>query len=355
MDDSQCEDSGTLRAYALGQLTEEQSDAVAAHVAACSACEETLAGFDDTADLLVDAVREIGDHAAAADADDQELQDALGRIIDPLRQDSIDDSQPDHTAERIGDYELLEPLGHGGMGTVYRALHRRLDRIVAVKLLPSRRLRAPQAIRRFRREMKAIGRLNHPSIVRATDAGEVDGTHFLAMDFVDGIDLSQLVRLIGPLRMEDACEIIRQAAVALQYAHEQGMIHRDVKPGNLMLELSVTGSTAESQVHVKVMDLGLALFGAASEIIDELTTVGQLMGTLDYMAPEQADSSHSVDATADVYSLGATLFKLLAGNAPYETQEYRTPLKKMKALSLVDCSVCCRSLRWVAGSAGEPC
>ena len=151
------------------------------------------------------------------------------------------------------------------------------------------------------------------------------------MDFVDGIDLSQLVKLHGPIDVASACEIIRQAALGLQYAHEQGLIHRDVKPSNLMLTM-----TQPNVASVKLLDLGLALFGAASEAVDELTTVGQLMGTLDYMAPEQADNSHDVDARADVYSLGATLFKLLTGTAPYETSERLSPLRKMKALATVD-------------------
>jgi len=328
-----CHSPETLKAYALGRLPDEEAEALADHVADCPVCEETLAGFDDTADSFVGAVREAGDGTEDAAAASDRLDTALRQIANPYDHDSETTSP---VAERIRDYELLEPLWRGGMGTVYRALHRSLDRIVAVKLLPGRRLRAPQAVERFRREMKAIGRLNHPSIVRATDAGEVDGTHYLAMDYVDGIDLSRLVKYIGPLPVADACEIIRQAALALQYAHDQGLIHRDVKPGNLMLEAGAPSHGQSPAVTVKVMDLGLALFGAASEAIDELTTVGQLMGTLDYMAPEQADSSHTVDATADVYSLGATLFKLLTGQAPYETCEYRTPLKKMKALSLVD-------------------
>lgn len=333
MESQDCQSPETLKAYALGRLPDEEAEALADHLADCPVCEETLAGFDDTADSFVGAVRDAGDGTEDAAAASDRLDTALRQIANPYDHDSKPTSP---VAECIRDYELLEPLGRGGMGTVYRALHRSLDRIVAVKLLPGRRLRAPQAVERFRREMKAIGRLNHPSIVRATDAGEVDGTHYLAMDYVDGIDLSRLVKYIGPLPVADACEIIRQAALALQYAHEQGLIHRDVKPGNLMLEAGAPSHGQSPAVTVKVMDLGLALFGAASEAIDELTTVGQLMGTLDYMAPEQADSSHTVDATADVYSLGATLFKLLTGQAPYETDEYRTPLKKMKALSLVD-------------------
>lgn len=334
MQSKHCQQAETLKAWSLGQLPDDESERLSQHIANCPLCEETLAGFDDTADSFVQSVREAGEEGDGTPGPSKDLAEALEQVINPYGDDAAESTSG--VLERIRDYELLEPLGHGGMGTVYRARHQSLDRIVAVKLLPGRRLRAPQAVERFRREMKAIGRLNHPSIVRATDAGDVDGTHYLAMDYVHGIDLARLVRLTGPLPVPEACEVIRQAAVALQYAHEQGLIHRDVKPGNLMLEFTASGQPEATGVAVKVMDLGLALFGAASEMIDELTTVGQLMGTLDYMAPEQADSSHTVDATADVYSLGATLFKLLSGHAPYETDEYRTPLKKMKALSLVD-------------------
>ena len=333
-----CIDQQDLKAFALGHLDEDRSEAIAAHLSACARCEETMAGFDDTDDSMLAAVREAaGEPAALATAIPAEA--VLQQIANPWS-GAGNAEKPASTGEWIRDYELLEPLGHGGMGTVYKAVHARLQRPVAIKLLPSRRLRDPDAVARFEREMKAIGRLDHPAIVRATDAGDADGTHFLVMDYVDGIDLSQLIKLTGPIDVASACEVIRQAAIGLQYAHEQGLIHRDVKPSNLMMEVSLKdgqgSSTRDKTATVKLLDLGLALFGAASEAVDELTTVGQLMGTLDYMAPEQADDSHDVDARADVYSLGATMFKLLTGTAPYETSERRTPLQKMKALATID-------------------
>ena len=336
----QCFSTDELRAFAFGRLPDVDSEHVAAHLADCASCEETLAAFDDTADSLIENFRR------AALADDSAgggspavLNKAISEIIQPGR--SIRQAPDDSVCDVVRDYELLEQLGSGGMGTVYRAVHTRLKRVVALKLLPGRRLRNQSAVERFEREMEAIGRLDHPAIVRATDAGEVDGTYFLAMDYVDGIDLSQLIKLSGPLPTASACEIIRQISIGLQYAHEQGLIHRDVKPGNIMLEAPGTtgaddGQFASVEPRVKLLDLGLALFGAASEAVDELTTVGQLMGTLDYMAPEQADNSHDVSFAADVYSLGATLFKLLTGKAPYETDDCRTPLRKMKALATVD-------------------
>jgi serine/threonine protein kinase/HEAT repeat protein len=232
-------------------------------------------------------------------------------------------NEPRQQGAWLRDYRLLEPIGRGGMGTVYKALHTRLDMPVAIKLLPDRRLRDPDAVNRFQREIRAIGQLDHPAIVRATDAGQVGETHFLAMELVDGIDLGQLVRACGKLATADACEIVRQAALGMQYAHEHGIVHRDIKPSNLML--TSTG-------HVKILDMGLALLSGL-EGVDELTTVGQLMGTLDYMAPEQCDDSHEVDHHADIYGLGGTLYKLLSGDSPYAGPRSRSPLQKLKALA----------------------
>lgn len=332
-----CPDREDLRSFHLGMLDERRELEVFDHLNDCQSCEDTVATLEGTADSLVVAVRgsvSSGEDASGSghEEDRPALQQALAEIeelIDsPPAADSSQQTAPPVTvSERIRDYELLGTLGEGGMGTVYRARHTRLDRQVALKLLPARRLRDNAAIARFEREMKAIGRLDHPAIVRATDAGDVDGTHFLAMDYVEGIDLSKLVRLVGPLDVASACEIVRQAAIGLDYAHRQELIHRDVKPSNLMLTL---------RGEVRILDLGLALFGAASEALDELTTVGQLMGTLDYMAPEQGDNSHDVDARSDVYSLGATLFKLLTATAPYDSPGTRTPLAKMKALATID-------------------
>lgn len=338
-----CIDRQDLKKYALGYLDDDRSGIIAAHLSECPQCEETMAGFDDTGDSLLKGVREA---AVSADLDsanspaDASPADAVLQQIRNPWEASRDNEKARPPGEWIRDYELLEQLGQGGMGTVYKAVHARLQRTVAIKLLPSRRLRDPDAVGRFEREMRAIGRLDHPAIVRATDAGDADGTHFLVMDFVEGIDLSRLMKLSGPMDVASACEVVRQVAIALQYAHDQGLIHRDVKPSNLMVEISQRdghgNSSAGKIAVVKLLDLGLALFGAASEAVDELTTVGQLMGTLDYMAPEQADNSHDVDARADVYSLGATMFKLLTGTAPYETSERRTPLQKMKALATID-------------------
>ncbi len=229
----------------------------------------------------------------------------------------------------IGPYKLLAKLGQGGMGTVYKALHTRLEKVVALKVLPADRLRDPDAVARFEREMKAVGKLDHPHIVRALDAGDADGRHFLVMEYVEGIDLGALIKHNGPLGVADACELIRQAALGLQAAHSRGMVHRDIKPRNVMLAAQEFGPPV-----VKVLDLGLARLSVsrASEAND-LTETGHIMGTVDYMAPEQAGDAHSVDIRADVYSLGATLYTLLTGGSVFEGRPYKTFMQKLSALA----------------------
>ena len=220
----------------------------------------------------------------------------------------------------LGRHRVTERIGSGGMGEVYLAEDTKLSRVVALKVLPEGWLNDTHATSRFEREMEIVGRLDHANIVRAMDAREVDGTQFLVMEFVEGMDLAELIRLGGPLPVADACELIRQAAVGLQCAHEHGLVHRDIKPSNLIL--SATG-------QVKVLDLGLARFQLVELQGKELTGIGQVMGTPDYISPEQAEETRSVDVRTDIYSLGCTLYKLLCGRAPFETPEYESPLKKV--------------------------
>jgi serine/threonine protein kinase len=205
----------------------------------------------------------------------------------------------------LGQYVLLERFPVGGMGQVYKARHRVLQRIDAVKTIRPDRLSVPTMVERFRREARAAAQLRHRNIVLIYDADEVAGTHFLAMEFIDGIDLDRLVKERGKLPPAEACEYICQAAEGLQHAHENGLVHRDVKPHNLLV-------TAEGLV--KITDFGLARF--AREIGD-LTEVHSAMGTADYMAAEQANDARTADIRADIYSLGCTLYHLLAGCPPF--------------------------------------
>ena len=207
---------------------------------------------------------------------------------------------------------LLERIGHGGMGEVYKARDDRMGRVVAVKVLSHGTIISDETVARFRREVRAAAQLSHPNIVTAYDADEADGIHFLVMEYVDGTDLASMVKEHGPLPVAQAVDYVLQAAAALQYAHDKGIIHRDVKPGNLLVDRKNT---------VKVLDMGLARFdpqtAATASLADGLTVAGQIMGSLDYLAPEQAVDPNTADRRADVYSLGCTLFYLLTGKPIY--------------------------------------
>jgi serine/threonine protein kinase len=208
------------------------------------------------------------------------------------------------------------------MGVVYRARHVLLEKLVALKVLSADVAGRPDAAARFRREVKAAGRVEHPNVVRASDAGEAGGTLFLVMELLDGADLARLTGERGPWPVAEACAAARQAALGLQHAFEQGLVHRDVKPSNLFLTTAGV---------VKVLDLGLARLYAEEGGDGSLTGAGHLMGTADFMAPEQLLDSHSADIRADLYSLGCTLYHLLAGDPPFGDEAYPTTARKREA------------------------
>ncbi len=349
MADIICPGREILHQYSLGLLSGEQRDNLESHLDACPECQATIVTLDDGGDTLVGHLRlPVSGESVLAEP---QLQDALAAALAmPGKMHAAGETPgaagqiaPDVPAT-LGEYQVLEELGHGGMGRVYKALQTKLDRVVAVKVLPRGRLRDQKAIVRFEREMKAIGRLAHPNIVQAYDAREIQQMPVLVMEFVDGLDLSELVRRVGPLPMADACELVRQTALALQYAHEHGLVHRDIKPSNIMLARSG---------EVKLLDLGLARFYAESTagisegatgvspvpsadagetpLLPDMTGTDQLMGTADYMAPEQASDSRRVDIRADLYSLGCTLYKLLSGRAPFSGPGHHTTLEKLNA------------------------
>ncbi len=221
--------------------------------------------------------------------------------------------QGNHELLVLGGYRLRKRLGEGAMGQVFEASSLRMDRVVAVKTIHKEHLNSGKAFDRFRREMQTAAQLHHANIVLVRDADEVNGRPYLVMDCIDGKDLSRLVKEKGPLSPHDAAEYARQAALGLQHAYERGVIHRDIKPGNLLL--SFPGN--DKSPLVKILDFGLARFESEHVHAARLTQIGNIVGTIDYIAPEQAQDAINADTRADIYGLGCTLYYLLTGKPPF--------------------------------------
>jgi len=222
----------------------------------------------------------------------------------------------------LGPYRLLDRIGEGGMGQVYKARHERMGRIVALKVIRKDKLGNAETIRRFFQEVQAAAQLSHPNIVIAYDAGNIGPVHYLSMEYVDGTDLAKLVKDNGPLSVGQACDFIRQAALGLQHAFDRGLIHRDIKPHNLLVTRNKeagAGSKGDSngQPAVKILDMGLARWHDQGKERG-LTHSGAVMGTPDYLAPEQALDARTADIRADLYSLGCTFYFLLTGQPPFK-------------------------------------
>src|SRR5262249_50912874 len=207
-----------------------------------------------------------------------------------------------------GTYRVLERLGWGGMGLVYLCEHKLMRRRVAVKGLPSAKSKDPAALDRFQREARAVAALDHPNIVHAYDIDQDESLHFLVMEYVDGASLQEIVKKVGPMDVHRAAHYMQQTCLGLEHAHDAGLVHRDIKPGNILVDRSGV---------VKVLDMGLARFFNDEEDILTKKYDENVLGTADYLAPEQALDSHGVDIRADIYSLGATFYFLLTGRTPF--------------------------------------
>jgi len=227
--------------------------------------------------------------------------------------------EPAQLAEKFPQLEILELLGQGGMGAVYKARQRQLDRLVALKILPPEAGRDPAFAERFAREARSLARLNHPGIVSVFDFGHTeDGVYYFIMEFVDGTDLRRVIEG-GQLDPAEAIAIVPQICEALQYAHEEGLVHRDIKPENILLD---------KKGRVKIADFGLAKLLGRPATAYTLTQAGQRMGTPHYMAPEQIEGAHEVDHRADIYSLGVVFYEMLTGQLPIG--RFAPPSKKVQ-------------------------
>ncbi|MGH7170287.1 MAG: serine/threonine-protein kinase, partial [Gemmataceae bacterium] len=282
---------------------------------------------------------------------ESELQQAANRFRDEVSSQAIADAlieeglltpfqvrqvyAGDTRPLNLGQYRLLDELGRGGMGCVYKALHTIMGRVVAIKVIAPELVSDPIAVEWFRREVRASTRLNHPNIVMAYDANEAEGLHFLVMEYVHGVTLDALVKRNRPLPIADVCTLMRQAALGLQHAHEKGMVHRDIKPSNLLIPHPegeqppepLTGGTPVPLV--KILDFGLARLQGKSKG-DTIALRGEtgVLGTPDYIAPEQSRDIHAADIRSDLYSLGCAFYFALAGRVPFPGENAMEKLLK---------------------------
>jgi formylglycine-generating enzyme required for sulfatase activity len=295
-----------LRQFGLGKLTGDSSATILSHLEQCTTCREQVAAL--SGDSFLDRLR------AAAGRSVTPMPD---KPVDNLREKTV--TQPGRSSipglppelANHPQYEVVKELGRGGMGVVYLARNRHMDRLEVLKVMGQEVLAREGARQRFEREIKSAARLNHPNVVAAHSVLPLEGLLVFAMEYVEGQDLAEVVKARGPLPVANACYYTHQAALGLEHARDKGMVHRDVKPQNLIL-------ARDRKKHVvKVLDFGLAKATSEKGGQCELTGEGKMLGTPQYIAPEQIDDASTADTRADIYSLGCTLYYLLSGSPPF--------------------------------------
>ena len=299
----------TLQDYGLGKLDDTSAESVCKHLASCPDCERRVAELssDEFLGRLQNA-RVKSDKSAAgwSPFGVSSTESACGAVVPPPPVDTLPPELVDHA-----DYEIVREIGRGGMGVVYLARNKLMGRLEVLKVVGGQLIERPGVRDRFLREVQSAAKLQHRNIVSAYSAVRLGESIVLAMEYIDGEDLAKMVKSRGPLPVVHACYFIYQAALGLQHAHERGMVHRDIKPANLIF------ATEGKKGVVKVLDFGLAKVTSEGQADSGLTREGQMLGTPDYIAPEQIRDAQSADIRADIYSLGCTFYYLLTGGPPF--------------------------------------
>jgi len=324
-----CPQPDMILALHRGELEGPPLDSVCDHLFSCTKCESRLVAIENDDEVLGNLRRFLGSEPSAegsssfdwvgTNPETEPHGEQEGLVHSSRRNEPPSAASEQPALPRIfGAYELQEVIGRGGMGIVYKASHICLNKPVAVKVIRPEYTNHPRIIARFQKESLAVGQLDHKHVVTASDAGVVDGIPYLVMEYVDGCALATL----APMPVAKACEAIRQAAIGLQYIHEQGLVHRDLKPSNLILT---------KRGRVKILDLGLAGYHQHEQSSESATRDNHWLGTPDYMAPEQWADSRNVDIRADIYSLGCSLYQLIGGKAPFSGPDYNSTARKQIA------------------------
>jgi formylglycine-generating enzyme required for sulfatase activity len=299
----------TLNSYGLGKLDDGSAAAVNKHLEQCPDCRQRVAEMsaDSFLERMRGAQKRGGDSTFGESRPGSSQSNQAVSVPSPPPASTLPHGLADHP-----DYEIMRELGRGGMGVVYLAHNTLMDRDEVLKIMGRHIMERPGVLDRFLREIRAVAQLRHPNIVTAYHATRIGDSIVFAMEYVPGLDLSRMVRSRGPMPIAHACYFAHQAALGLEHAHEKGLVHRDIKPGNLML------SHRKDKATIKILDFGLARATREEKVDVRLTSEGQALGTPDYIAPEQIVDALNSDIRADIYSLGGTLYHLLTGRPPFQ-------------------------------------